>query len=123
MVSWKNLRMRIWMVAVLLVSSSAVAADDLGVRLPAAARKVEEHKYTCSRDFNDTVKHFRDEFKGRGQVRQTKEMSVAGTRYLHIDNLSDKGGWSGINIYQIRNGAVRITVLPRVIVATPATKP
>jgi hypothetical protein len=120
--------MRTRLVAVcLLLSSSAMAIDDLGVRLPGAARKLPVtagdelagHKFDCPRDFNDVVKHFRDEFKGRAQVRTGKEMSVAGTRYFHIDNLGDKGGWSGINVYQIRNGSVRITVLPKPTPAKP----
>jgi hypothetical protein len=103
----------------------ARAVDDLGVRLPASARKVGDHKYECARGFDDVEKYFREEYKSSRVIRVGREVVVGQTRYIHIDNQSGKGPWSGVNVYQIKNGAVRVTILPVVPAGNPTmpTKP
>jgi hypothetical protein len=111
---------------VLLPCALAARADELGVRLPGGAKKVAEHRFEVQRDFDGTIKHFKDEFKGSKSVRIGRDGRVAGVRFLHIDNANDKSAWSGINVYQLKDGLVRVYVLPRepkTAATTPAATP
>jgi hypothetical protein len=41
-------------------------------------------------------------------------------KYIHYANSNEASSWQGINVYQLKNGQVRIYVLPRATAA--ATK-
>lgn len=103
-------------VVVLIVAFPVLAErqEDLGVELTSSARRIEAHRYASGRDWDATVKHFRDRFKGNKNVRFSREVSVPTVKYVHIENLVDTGAWQGINLYQMKNGEVRISILPRV---------
>jgi hypothetical protein len=111
-------------VAVVVVASPVLAErqEDLGIELTSSARRLEAHRYASGRDWEATVKHFRDRFKGNKNVRFSREVSVPTVKYVHIENLVDTGAWQGINIYQMRNGEVRISVLPRESSSSSSTK-
>jgi hypothetical protein len=109
---------RSWLSALALVvvtSSSALAErqEDLGIELTSTARRIENHRFASGRDWEATVKHFRDRFKGNKNVRWTREVSLPSVKYVHIENLVDTGAWQGINIYQLKTGEVRVSILPR----------
>jgi hypothetical protein len=44
-------------------------------------------------------------------------------KYVHLENLADTGAWQGVNIYQLKNGEVRVYILPRAATKAPAPKP
>jgi hypothetical protein len=109
---------RSWLPALVIVVLTASAAlaerhEDLGIELTSTARRLEVHRYASGRDWEATVKHFRDRFKGNKNVRWTREVSVPAVKYVHIENLVDTGAWQGINIYQLKTGEVRVSILPR----------
>jgi hypothetical protein len=109
----------------LLASSSALAqaqrnVEVHGLELVAWSKKVDEDRYISGRDFEGSIKHFRDKFRGWKTVKWSREVSLPTVKYVHIENLSENAAWQGVNIYQLRNGEVRLYVLPRLAKA-PAT--
>jgi hypothetical protein len=94
---------------VALFALPAFAESVLGAQLPDEARKVAELRYRTSKDWDDTLKYFKnvypkDKFPRRDIIAQP------GIRAVHITNPGGKG-WEGINIYQA-NEEVRIFVVP-----------
>lgn len=85
----------------------------LGLELVQYSRRLEEHRYVSGRDWDGSVKHFRDKFKGNKSVRWSREVSLPTVKYVHLENLAETGAWQGVNIYQLKTGEVRISVLPR----------
>jgi hypothetical protein len=90
-----------------------------------SARKVGEHRYQSDRNYEATLKFFREKFRGWKSVRWLREVSIPGVKYVHIENTNDTSGWDGLNIYQLPDGSVRVYVLERAKapVAQPATRP
>lgn len=108
-------------IAVTAAPAAAERLEDLGLELTAYSRRLEAHRFVSGRDWDGTVKHFRDRFKGSKTVRWSREVSLPTVKYIHLENLADTGAWRGVNIYQLKNGEVRVYILPRV--APPAAKP
>lgn len=105
----------------LLTSTAALAAgspEELGLELVPYAKKIGERRYQSQRDYDATIKFFRDKFKGSKSVRWTREVSLPAVKYVHLENTNTSGAWEGVNIYQLKNGEVRFYVLPRAV--TPA---
>ena len=102
-----------------LVAAGPVIAQDskrpeaLGLELVQYSRRIDENRFVSGRDWDASVKHFRDKFKGNKSVRWSREVSLPTVKYVHLENLGDTGAWQGVNIYQLKTGEVRIYVLPR----------
>lgn len=114
----------------LLASSPAVAAsgpEELGLELVPYAKKIGDRRYQSQRDYDGTLKFFKDKFKGSKNVRWTREVSLPAVKYIHLESLNDKSAWEGVNIYQLKTGEVRFYVLPRVVktaaLSTPGSTP
>jgi hypothetical protein len=100
-------------VAVAAGPAMAQRLEDLGLELTPYSRRLEDHRFVSGRDWDGTVKHFRDRFKGNKSVRWSREVSLPTVKYIHLENLADTGAWQGVNIYQLKNGEVRVYILPR----------
>lgn len=98
-----------------LAASGAQAAPEAhGLELMNAARKLSEGRFQSPRSYEHTLKFFRDKFRGWKNVKWSREVSLPTVKYVHIQNTNSTGSWSGVNIYQLKNGEVRVYVLPRV---------
>jgi len=107
--------------AATLGATRARAADDedLGLELVPYSRKVGEHRYESQRDYEGTVKFFKDKFKGNKAVRFYKEVSLPTVKYIHVENTAG-GQWSGINI-SVVSGRVRYFILERAAREKPSS--
>jgi hypothetical protein len=97
--------------------------EDLGLELVPYSRKVGEHRYESQRDYEGTLKFFKDKFKGQKQVRFFKEVSVPAVKYTHIENSGSSGEWAGVNVAVTPNGRVRYFILDKKGAPTPAAAP
>lgn len=93
-----------------LVALSAWGEKELGAQLPDGARKVAEHRYKSSTDFEGTLKYYKNVYPASSYPRKSV-MNQPGVKAVHIPNTSGKGGWQGLNIYEA-NDEVRIYVVP-----------
>lgn len=121
--------LRFFAVAIALAataSTSSLAAngpEDLGITLLPSANKIGEHRYTSGRDYEATTKFFKEKFRGLAKVRTYREVSLPNVKYVHYENTNETSAWQGINVYQLKNGQVRIYMLPRLKpAAAPAPK-
>lgn len=100
------------------VASPAHAGDapntELGLDLVPWSKKVGDRRYESPRDYDGTVKFFRDKFKGWKQIKWTREVSLPAVKYIHVENTTDSSRWQGVNIYALPDGRVRYYVLERV---------
>jgi hypothetical protein len=97
-------------------SSTALAAggpQEFGLELMPSARKIGPQRYQSDRNYEATLKFFREKFRGSKNVRWMREVSVPGVKYVHLENDNPQSGWDGINITLQGDGAVTIYVLPR----------
>ena len=111
------------MLAALSVATPAMAQKvprPLGVELLPWASRVEENRYKSPRDWDKTLKVFRDRWRRSRSVKIHPIVNLPTVKYVHYESLNAKTRWSGINVYQVGNKGVRITVLPRL--STPETK-
>lgn len=99
------------------VSALAAAPEDLGITLLPSASRIEPHRYNAGRDWEATTKFFREKFRSSKNVRTSREVSLPNVKYVHYENSNESSAWQGINVYQLKNGQVRIYLLPRVTVA------
>ena len=109
-----------------LASSSASAAngpEELGMTLLPTANRIEAHRYTSGRDWEATLKFFREKFRGLKNVRTFRKVSLPNVKYVHYENANPTSAWQGVNVYQTKTGQVRIYVLPRVKAAAATPKP
>ena len=112
---------------VLAVTSSSLSLaangpEDLGITLLPTSSKISEHRYTAGRDYEATTKFFREKFRGLAKVRTYREVSLPNVKYVHYENTNETSAWQGINVYQLKNGQVRIYMLPRSKPAVAAPK-
>ena len=110
----------------LLVSAPAQAAsgpEELGLELVPYAKKIGERRYQSQRDYDGTIKFFKDKFKGWKTVRWMREVSLPAVKYIHLESTNDKTAWEGVNIYQLKSGEVRFYVLPRAVKTAETTAP
>lgn len=95
---------------VLVASLGARGESELGAQLPDGARKVAEHRYKSSTDFEGTLKYYKNVYPATSYPRKSV-VNQPGVKAIHIPNTSGKGGWEGLNIYEA-NDEVRIYVVP-----------
>lgn len=95
---------------VLLAGASAMGESELGASIPDGARKVAEHRYKSSTDFEGTLKYYKTIYPSTSYPRKNV-VNQPGVKAVHIPNTSGKGGWEGLNIYEA-NDEVRIYVVP-----------
>ncbi len=97
-----------------LVAAPARAADtpaELGLDLIPWSKKIGDRRYESPRDYEGTIKFFKDKFKGWKNVKWTREVALPNVKYIHVENTSPDGKWQGVNIYEMPNGRVRYFVL------------
>ncbi|MDP1828415.1 MAG: hypothetical protein Q8L48_34415 [Archangium sp.] len=97
-------------VLVTMVALTAQADAELGAQLPEGSRKVAEHRYRSSSDFEGTIKFYKKTYPDYTSARK-KIVNQPGVNAWHIPNTSGKGAWEGLNIYEA-NDEVRIFVVP-----------
>lgn len=85
-----------------------------GLELVPWSKKIESGRYQSSRDWEGTLKYFRDKLRGWKGIRWHREVNLPTVKYIHIQNLNPKARWSGVNLYQLPSGEVRMYVLRRV---------
>jgi hypothetical protein len=107
-------------VVVALPARAADQPSELGLDLVPWSKKLGERRYESPRDYEGTVKYFKDKFKGWKQIRWSREVSLPAVKYIHIDNTGDSSKWEGINIYALPDGRVRYYLLERRPAAAPA---
>src|SRR5688572_9643721 len=110
--------------ATLFLIAPAASGDgqsELGLEMVPWSKKVGDRRYESPRDFDGTVKFFRDKFKGSKAVKWSREVSLPAVKYVHMENLTTNSKWSGINIYLMNDQRVRVYVLERVPETTAAS--
>ena len=102
-------------IAVVVVATllAAAAPSELGLDLIPWSKKIGERRYESPRDYEGTLKFFKDKFKGWKNVKWSREVALPTVKYIHVDNTNPDGKWAGINIYEMPNGRVRYYVLDR----------
>jgi hypothetical protein len=93
--------------------AQAAAPEELGLDLIPWSKKIGDRRYESPRDYEGTLKFFKDKFKGWKTVKWTREVALPTVKYIHVDNTNPDGKWAGINIYEMPNGRVRYYVLDR----------
>jgi hypothetical protein len=93
-----------------MVGLGAKGESELGASIPDGARKVAEHRYKSSTDFEGTLKYYKNVYPASSYPRKSV-VNQPGVKAVHIPNTSGKGGWEGLNIYEA-NDEVRIYVVP-----------
>ena len=117
----------------MMMASTSTAAlaqsksiEELGLDLVPGSRKLDARRYASGRDYDGTLKYFRDRFKGqKSSIKWSREVSLPTVKYIHLENMSETGAWQGVNIYQLKTGETRIFVLPREakMTSTPTSTP
>lgn len=100
--------------------ASGDTPTDLGLELIPWSKKLDDRRYESPRDWEATIKFFRDKFKGWKTIKWTREVSLPAVKYVHITNAAESGKWEGINIYALPDGRVRYYLLTRSAKAAPA---
>jgi hypothetical protein len=111
------------LIALCALATPAVAADpstELGLELVPWSKKVATRRYQSPRDFDSTVKFFRDNFKGYKNIKWTREVSLPAVKYVHFENTNTGSSWQSVNIYELPDRHVRYFILER---AEPGPKP
>lgn len=119
---------RLWLIFLLCLAPLAHAADtpsEYGLELIPWSKKVADHRYESPRDWDSTLKFFRDKFKGWKTIKWSREVSLPTVKYVHIENLATNGKWQGINVYALPDGRIRYYLLAPVATApaAPEKKP
>ena len=94
----------------MVTALSAFGETELGAQLPDGARKVAEHRFRSSTDFEGTLKYYKNVYPVSTHPRKSV-VNQPGVKAVHIPNTSGKGAWEGLNIYEA-NDEVRIYVVP-----------
>lgn len=113
----KNFRSLLFLVVVLPLLAAPLASANApkvyGLELVPWSRQLDDDRYQSSRDWEKTLKHFKDNLRGWRGVRWHREVNLPTVKYVHIENKNEKAEWEGINIYQLPGGKVRMFVLKR----------
>jgi hypothetical protein len=106
----------------LMFASQAHAADnqELGLELIPWSKKVGDRRYESPRDYEGTVKFYKDKFKGWKNIKWTREVSVPAVKYLHFETTTENSKWMGVNIYELPDQRVRYFILERPKAPPPA---
>jgi hypothetical protein len=102
--------MRAVLLAVVMAAPALASEVENGAYLPDGSRKVAEHRYVSSRDWEYTHKFFRETYPV-AQYPRRNIVNQPGVKAVHIANTSGKGKWEGLNVYET-NDQVRIYVVP-----------
>lgn len=90
--------------------------------VPAGAEPLAQTgRYRSPRTYDETLNFYRRLFAPTGGVKWRNIVSMPGIKAKHVESLSKKTRWEGINIYE-RQGEVRIYIIPRDPV-DPAKRP
>ena len=98
--------------AAIVFAGPALATEytkDLGALLPRWSKKIGEHRYRSPWDWEMTMRWL-DKTYSRSYPR-IRIINQPGIKAIHLSHPS-KRGWDGINIYETKNGEVRMYVLP-----------
>jgi hypothetical protein len=80
-----------------------------GALLPDGAVKVAENRYRVPRDYEETLKFFRQTYGARYTRRPIADQP--GVKAVHIENPDARPGqWEGLNVYELK-GETRVFVL------------
>lgn len=97
------------------LAAPAAGADapssDLGLELVPWSRKVGDHRYESPRDYEGTIKFFKDKFKGYKTIKWSREVSLPSVKYIHFESTAPGSKWQGVNIYALPDGRVRYYLL------------
>jgi hypothetical protein len=125
-----NLRVSLCVLCVLFVLAAfsfalpCIAADnqELGLELIPWSKKVGDKRYESPRDYEGTVKFYKDKFKGWKNIKWTREVSVPAVKYLHFETTTENSKWLGVNIYELPDQRVRYFILerPKALAPPPA---
>lgn len=115
-------------VVMLGFAAPAFAADnmELGLELIPWSKKVGDKRYESPRDYEGTIKFYKDKFKGWKNIKWMREVSVPAVKYLHFETTTENSKWIGVNIYELNDQRVRYFILERPkapAAAAPAAAP
>ncbi len=85
----------------------------LGATLPKWARKIGEHRFQSPWDWHTTIRWLNKTYASRAEYPRIRIVNQPGVKAIHLKNARKRGGWEGMNIYQLQDGRVRFYVLPR----------
>lgn len=100
---------------------AADAGSELGLELVPWSKKVGVRRYESPRDYDSTVKFFKDKFKGYKNIKWMREVSLPAVKYIHLENTSDGSRWQSMNIYELPDRRVRYFIMDKL--AAPPPKP
>lgn len=106
----RGVRPFVFLVAVMVQAGAWAGETELGAALPEGARRVAEHRFRSSNDFEGTLKFYKSAYPP-AQYPRKSVVNQPGVKAIHITNPSGRGGWEGLNIYEA-NEEVRIYVVP-----------
>ena len=98
-----------WVALVAVMVGTVASAGEPGV-LPDSARKVAENRYKAVGDLEAVLKFYKTALPA-SQYPRKNIVNQPGIKALHIANPSGRGGWEGLNIYEMSNEEVRIYVV------------
>ena len=84
----------------------------LGAPLPQWSREIGEHRFRAPSNWSQTQTWFNRNYNAR-QFPRIRIVNQPGIKAIHLANRTGRGDWSGMNIYELENGEVRIFVLRR----------
>ena len=82
-----------------------------GAILPAGSREVGTDRYRSPEGFQETLKFYGKTYSPE-RFPRVEIADLPGVRAVHLSNPERRGGWDGLNIYEL-NGETRIFVLAR----------
>jgi hypothetical protein len=89
---------------------SALAEKVAGAVLPDGAVKVGDGRYEVPRNYEETLKFFRQVY-GPGKFRRRPIADQPTVKAVHIENPDARPGqWEGLNVYELK-GVTRVFVL------------
>lgn len=103
-------------------SRAADAGSELGLELIPWSKKVGERRYESPRDYDGTIKFFKDKFKGYKNIKWTREVSLPAVKYIHLENTNDSSKWQSVNIYEFPDRRVRYFIMDKQRIEAPAAQ-
>ena len=85
----------------------------LGATLPKWARKIGEHRFQSPWDWHTTIRWLNKTYTSRAEYPRIRIVNQPGVKAIHLKNARKRGGWEGMNVYQLADGRVRFYVLPK----------
>jgi len=85
---------------------------DLGASLPKWAKKIEAHRYRSPWGWDGTKKWL-DRTYGRAEYPRIRIVNKPGVKAFFLRNRYRRGNWSGLNVYRLESGEVRLFVVSK----------